>query len=126
MDFNRKYQRKKSVPEKNSGVLIVETAGYIPAKVQVEQMIMAGRKLAEYRKEMYDFGPDEPDDGYVDPTRSPNYDMADAHQDAMRVADRVRRKKAKADEKAKSETSADLAEKAAEGPQDARQAASGE
>lgn len=65
--------------EPGKGKRMVETGGYIPPEVQIEEMIFAGRRLGEYRKENYDFGADEeiPDD-YVDPTRSPGFDMADA------------------------------------------------
>lgn len=62
-------------PEINSGEEIVEKEGYIPAEVQIMDMINAGKRLGEYRKEHYDYAEDEkvPDDamavgyGFVDP-----------------------------------------------------------
>ena len=73
------YNYKSPKGEVNSGIPIVETAGYIPAKIQIENMILAGQRLSDYRREMYDFGYDEPDDEtFDDPTRHPNFDMADA------------------------------------------------
>lgn len=59
-----KYKRPKPDPEVNSGEQITETAGYIPADVQITDMIQAGFRLGEYRREMYDFGAEEevPDD----------------------------------------------------------------
>lgn len=74
-----RYALDKHVKEAGGGQSITETAGYIPAKVQIEQLIAAGARLGEYRKENYDFGPGEevPDD-YNDPTREANFDLADA------------------------------------------------
>ena len=59
--------------EPGRGPRITEQAGYIPVDVQVKNMMLAGQRLGEYRKEAYDFEPgvDVPDDVDVDPTRSP-------------------------------------------------------
>jgi hypothetical protein len=77
--------------EENSGKSKVETAGYIPAQVQIERLILAGKRLSDFRREQYDFGADEqvPDD-FVDPTRSPGYDLADAARDARIAVGRLR------------------------------------
>lgn len=57
----------------------VEIGSYIPPKKQIESFIQAGIRLKESRAEAYDF-PDEEsiDDSYVDPTRRPGFDLADA------------------------------------------------
>ena len=42
-------------------------------------MILAGQRLVEHRKEMYDFSDgNDIDESFTDPTRSKNYDMSDA------------------------------------------------
>ena len=47
-------------------------------------MILAGERLNQTRKEMYDFSsPDEIDEDAYDPTRRANFDLADASQMAM-------------------------------------------
>lgn len=54
--------------EINSGEILVETAGYVPAEVRIREMIDAGQRLKEAREEAYDFGDGEavPDD-YINP-----------------------------------------------------------
>jgi len=79
VEFRTKYNRPKLVEEVNDGKNKVETAGYVPAEVQILDMLNSGMRLNEYRKERYDFAADEvvPDD-FIDPTRSPGFDLADA------------------------------------------------
>lgn len=68
-----------SIGETNSGEQVTETAGYIPKNLQIRQMMLAGEHLQEIREELYDFKPgEEVPEGYIDPTRSPNFDWADA------------------------------------------------
>lgn len=64
--------------EDNDGEILVETAGYIPADRKIESMIDAGKRLMDFRAG-YEFQDDEdvPDD-YIDPTRDPGFDLADA------------------------------------------------
>lgn len=70
-----------AVEEVNSGELITEVAGYIPAQVQIEDMIMAGARLDASRAERFDFASEEEvDESFEDITRSSNFDMADAAQ----------------------------------------------
>lgn len=79
MQFQTKYTHEKSPGEINLGKNLVEKAGYIPAQSRIENMILAGQRLVEHRKEMYDFSNDKDiDESFSDPTRSKNYDMADA------------------------------------------------
>lgn len=86
--------------EMNDGICDVETAGYIPANVQIEQMIAAGERLGTYRKELYDV--DVPvDDLDLDPTRTPNFDMADASKIQQSIKGRLAEQKAAAAETAK-------------------------
>lgn len=78
--FNTKYNRVQEPPEMIKGVSKTERAGYIPAKTRIENMILAGQRLVEVRKEMYDFYDEPVDVNFDDPTRKRNFDMADATQ----------------------------------------------
>lgn len=82
MKFYDQFMNKPpSDEETNSGESLVEAAGYIPAEIQIMEMIQAGERLGEYRKEKYDYGSIEEDDGAIDPTRRLDYDLADASRD---------------------------------------------
>ena len=79
MQFQTKYNHEKSPGEVNLGKNLVERAGYIPAQARIENMILAGQRLIEHRREMYDFSDgNDIDETFTDPTRSKNYDMSDA------------------------------------------------
>lgn len=75
---------------------------YIPVKDQIEEMLLAGRMLDAYRKELYHFGPDEEvDEEFEDPTLHPSYDAAQAAVDRARLLgkrSRILREQAKAAE----------------------------
>lgn len=78
MQFDTKYERKPYKGEVNSGEIITEQAGYEPAHVKIMNMIEAGERLHDFRTG-YEFEDEKsvPDD-YFDPTRDPNFDLADA------------------------------------------------
>lgn len=79
MLFATKYTIVRTPPEVNSGPNLVERAGYIPAQVRIENMMAAGQRLIAHRAEMYDFkNMSEIDENFIDPTRSKNFDLADA------------------------------------------------
>ena len=84
------FKRPKDVKEINSGEQITETAGYIPADVQIQDMIAAGMRLGEYRREMYDFDANEevPED-FMDPTRTPGVDVVDVERAGIAVNGRI-------------------------------------
>lgn len=89
MIFGTKYNREGLVnSEPGGGPRLTETAGYIPAQKQIEQFLIAGRRLNEARKEMYDF-PDGLDNGGIDPTRQPNFDLVDAGQMVNEAKERI-------------------------------------
>lgn len=90
-----KYKRPKADPEVNSGEQITEMAGYIPADVQIEDMLAAGMRLGEYRREMYDFSADEevPDD-YMDVTRTPGIDVVDVENAGVSINAKIAEAKA--------------------------------
>lgn len=80
-----------SKPEQNDGKSLVESAGYISAQKRIENMILAGQRLSDYRKSSYDFKPgQEIDDNFFDPTRKGNYDLADAFQDSLNLEGRLK------------------------------------
>lgn len=83
--------------EINSGELLVETAGYISAEQRIINIMRAGQRLQETRREMYDYDYEDDideDNIYDDPTRDPGYDMADATQTSLSLKSRERVKKA--------------------------------
>lgn len=60
---------------------LTETAGYMPAKVRIENLIQAGIRLDNYRKEAYDFTADSTDadeEAFSAPERSYGFDPSDA------------------------------------------------
>lgn len=88
--FNRKYNRQKAVPEKNSGKTKVETAGYVSPKRRIEALINAGMRLETSRRENYDFPDGKIDKDFYDPTRRKDYDMVDAFQDQQAIKARIK------------------------------------
>lgn len=85
-----RYKRPKKTPEVNSGEIVTEAAGYIPADVQIQDMIAAGVRLGEYRREMYDFAADEevPED-FIDPSRSPRADPVEVEAAGLAVTEKI-------------------------------------
>ena len=87
------YDRNTVVSRKRQYEVIdphseTEQAGYIPPQIQIENMILAGERLNQSRKEQYDFASaDEIDEDAYDPTRSGNFDLADASQASLRIQD---------------------------------------
>lgn len=112
MEFQTKYNREKykEAPEKNSGELLVNRAGYVSAKVRIENLINAGARLVHSREELYDFNhksKDEEMDNFDASIRSKNLDLVDlqhkvAHGQAV-LKEVQRRAAAKASEKAQNE-----------------------
>jgi hypothetical protein len=94
--FVTPYNYFPPLPEENGGEMVTEQAGYIPPKVQIENMILAGQRLSEYRREMYDFSSEEEDDGeFVDPTRRPNFDLVDATELVRNASESLKKSAAK-------------------------------
>nr|WAE43900.1 MAG: hypothetical protein [Microviridae sp.] len=85
------FDRPPIEMEKNDEPSMTETAGYITPQQMVENLINAGQRLDAYRMEQYDFQ-DYDENGYLkidnefhDPTRSKNFDDADATQIALNL-----------------------------------------
>ena len=79
--LNTPYKRKRSDPEINSGEFLLDIASYVPAKVQLKNLIESGERLKLAREEMYHFPREEDvDEDFEDPTMTPGFDMSDASQ----------------------------------------------
>lgn len=102
VDVYDNYNRPEFKGEPGGGKQITESAGYIPIRVQVENMIIAGERLGEFRREKYDFGEgmEVPDDVSPDPTRSASFDMADASTLARNLKSSLKAQAAEAKRKA--------------------------
>jgi len=88
--FYTQYVRTPKVfVEINTGESLVETAGYRSAKDRIEDLINAGQRLLDHRKEQYDFPDGKVDDTFTEVTRQPNFDMADATQISLAVGERL-------------------------------------
>lgn len=96
MVFSTPYRNRVITMESGGGASITEQAGYVPPKIQIEQMMFAGQKLQAFRAEMFDFA--KGNDGDIDPTRHPGLDLAEATQLgrdlAIRMKERQKRKNA--------------------------------
>ena len=66
MKFNTHFIRERSAPEVNQGETLVEKAGYISAQERIENMILAGQRLVDYRRARHDFEGDEDLDEYFE------------------------------------------------------------
>lgn len=78
--YDQYKDRPKFNLEKGGGKLITEQDGYVPVRIQVETMLDAGRRLMEARRNAEFDIPEgsEIEDAEIDPTRSPDFDLADA------------------------------------------------
>ena len=96
-----------------------EQAGYIPPQVQIENMMLAGQRLDQSRKALYDFPSEEEiDEDAFDPTRRGNFDLADASQMAMETEMSLRDQALAADNARKaSQTAQDASGEAKKGPE---------
>lgn len=109
MEFRTQYNRTPSKGEAGGGPCHTERAGYIPNKIRINNMMLAGQRLVDYRKEKYDW-PDgtEIDEDFYDPTRARGFDLAEATQISIETEERIQSAQ-RATKKAREE-----AEKAAE------------
>lgn len=80
---------------------LTETAGYMPAKIRIENLINAGARLDQYRREAYDFGPDSTENDeetFQAPERSYGFDPSDGsiieHNLKTRLQERSRQRSA--------------------------------
>jgi predicted DNA-binding transcriptional regulator YafY len=96
MNFVTQFNKKPFDGEVNSGEIIVETAGYVPADRMIKRLCDAGLANAIARSRGQGiYGTDFVEDGedpVVDPTQDSNFDLADASE-AMELLDEVEAKK---------------------------------
>lgn len=80
-EFYTKYSKPEYTGEKNTGEIITDKYDYVPATTQITRLLQAGQRLKVHRRQDYDFGANEkvPDD-FVDPTRSPDFDLVDVSE----------------------------------------------
>ena len=96
------YNAPPEEHEQNDGKSITEQS-FVPAHIQIAQMMRSGELLDQYRKGLYDFTEEEDDDmEWSDPTRSPNFDLADASAILTSLSER-QKEAARASQKAKDE-----------------------
>lgn len=109
--FVKPYATTPEKGERNSGELKVSTLGYVPAEVQINRLIDAGIRLDAYRKGEYEFTADEevPHD-YIDMTREPGFDPADAHQIQMSLTEMFDEKMREKEESEAVKTAAEIVE----------------
>jgi len=103
--FRTQYKGGYAKKEANHGKRMVETAGYIPAQKRIEQIMQAGQRLMDYRKEQFDFW-EQIDESFHDPTRDPNFDMADAFRLAEEANARIRAHKIELEQASKIDSKA--------------------
>lgn len=77
--FQSITNHKSSPPQRFSQISKTQKKGYITAQQRIEQIMLAGKNLQEYRENQYDFKTESDIDFSLnDPTRSKNFDLADA------------------------------------------------
>lgn len=108
--FQTKYYRTYSDHEKGGGNRITEQAGYIPPDIQIQNMILAGKRLEASR--LYDLENGE-EDGDVDPLRKPGIDLAEV--DELKAGVKARLKKQFLDNLEKKQKNEEKEEKPEEG-----------
>ena len=86
----RKRPPKKQFVESKFEPCRTEQAGYVPPRIQIENFMIRGQQLANYRNQ-FDFkSEDDLDMYYQDPTRMRGFDMADATQLELQLEERKR------------------------------------
>lgn len=77
--YDQWNNKRKNVPEKNSGERLVSTIGYVPAEIQIRDMILSGQRL-QLSRGMYDTDTMrvfDHDKMVLDPRRKVYYDKVD-------------------------------------------------
>lgn len=103
MNFQTRYNRVKTPPEIIPRTSKVEKQGYISAEKRIGAIMAAGMRLDSSRREQFDFPDGQVDESFIDPTRSGNYDMADAFQDGLATQGRLNAQKKAAIDAAEAE-----------------------
>lgn len=105
--FISKYKNFKPQTEAMKPDTIVDPAGYVSPKKRIENLIRAGERLDQFRRENYDLGYEDEDDGtWEDPMRQPGLDLADVHRIRQAVRSRMQSASAKTEEEPKKDSEA--------------------
>jgi len=92
--FNTRWDRLPDGDVEQYSTSKTETA-YIPHEVQIKRMHEASLNYALWKREQFDFGPDDDvDDDFNDPTRSPGYGRLDAEAYIIDLNRRIAEKEA--------------------------------
>lgn len=91
MTFATHYDWTKDLPEIFDSTSIIDPSGYISPKQRITNLIRAGERLDQFRREMYDLSHDQEDDGiWMDEMRTPGLDYSDITQIQRKAMDRIR------------------------------------
>lgn len=94
MEFFTQYTWSDTYGEWNCGKTIVDPSGYISPQQRIDNLIRAGQRLEEFRREQYDYDHGDSDDGvWMDPLRTPGLDLSDVSRIQSVAMDRLRRRK---------------------------------
>lgn len=77
------YDPTKIKGEENTEPKITDTSGYIPIEDRIDNFLLAGENLENYRKEMYDYDSYDVSDEELEEiieSKSQEYDLADAYE----------------------------------------------
>lgn len=90
MKFATPFDRVPQPAEAGGGRRLVETAGYISAERQINNLISAGKRLKDWRSNQFDFPDGKIDESFSDPTRAGNFDLADATMLGMKTEQSIK------------------------------------
>jgi len=79
MKFATQWNPNLLPPERGGGPILVETSGYRDTQTMISELMLSGARLQAARMEEFDYPENvEPsEDAEPDPTRAPDFDMAD-------------------------------------------------
>lgn len=89
------FNRPPFEGEINSGEVLVETEGYVPSNVLIENMIYAGQRLDYSRSDYYEYqNGEEVDEGYINPVLDKRLDIVDRENYIRALNGRIAEQKA--------------------------------
>lgn len=98
MDYTFRYSFDGAVFDSEDvgpNELMTDSSGYIDVRQRVEEMVAAGERLSDYRRDMYaDHRHDEDWSEPLSPLARKDYDFDDAHEDIVRLTAKAKKSKA--------------------------------
>jgi hypothetical protein len=92
--------RPNRVPEHMNPKTKTETVGALTLLQRIENVIAAGQRLTDYRRERYDLAPGEPaEKAQIDPTRAKSFGFAEAADLEKRLVNNAKTRAEEEDEK---------------------------